>query len=106
MYWFIAAFIVASAIFVFAPSQVAMKVNHSHPQRYLPLSLLILPGLVMNYLVLDALSNGPSYSSIAALGFVATACLIARRNWHKYIMLSAVLTALSLLVMVIVEVYR
>ncbi|MGL4615346.1 MAG: hypothetical protein ACRCVV_15890 [Shewanella sp.] len=105
MYWFIAAFTAASAILVFAPSQVAMTTNRRH-QRYLPLSLLILPLLVMSWLLFDVLSNGPTYASIAALGFVATACLIAHRAWHKYIMHSALLTALSLMVMLIVGFYR
>jgi len=106
MYWFIAAFTAASAILVFAPSQVAMTTNHRRHLRYLPLSLLILPLLVMSWLLFDVLSNGPTYASVAALGFVATACLIARRAWHKYIMRSALLTALSLMVMFIVGFYR
>lgn len=99
MYWFISAFIVASSIF-FMPQKAAVEVSSTKLKSPLPLSLLILPLGVLSWLVFDTLSNGGNYTTVAAFGFVATACLIALPKLHRYIMPCALLTALALIAMV------
>ncbi|WP_198780612.1 hypothetical protein [Shewanella putrefaciens] len=99
MYWFISAFIVASAIF-FMPQKAAVEVSSTKLKSPLPLSLLILPLGVLSWLVFDTLSNGGNYTTVAAFGFVATACLIALPKLHRYIMPCALLTAFALIAMV------
>lgn len=100
MYWFISAFIVASAIFFLMPQKNAVEVSNTKLKPHLPLSLLILPLVVLSWLVFDTLLNGGNYATVAAFGFVATACLIALPKLHPYIMPSALLTALALIAMV------
>ncbi|PIW60960.1 hypothetical protein [Shewanella sp. CG12_big_fil_rev_8_21_14_0_65_47_15] len=100
MYWFISAFIVASAIFFLMPQKTAVEVNNTKLKSPLPLSLLILPLAVLSWLVFDTLLNGGNYATVAAFGFVSTACLIALPKLHRYIMPSALLTALALIAMV------
>lgn len=100
MYWFISAFIVASAIFFLMPQKAAVEVSNTKLKSPLPLSLLILPLAVLSWLVFDTLLNGGNYATVAAFGFVATACLIALPKLHRYIMPSALLTALALIAMV------
>ena len=63
--------------------------------------LLFLPLIVMSWLIFEAVSNGADYTTIAAFGFVATACLIALPKLHRFIMPCALLTALALIAMVL-----
>ncbi|ABN62499.1 MULTISPECIES: hypothetical protein [Shewanella] len=100
MYWFISAFLVASAIFFLAPEKISLEANNAKIKRHLPVSLLILPLIVLGWLVIDAVANGTNYATVAAFGFVTTACLIALPKLHKFIMPSALLTAVALIVMV------
>lgn len=101
MYWFLSAFIVASAIFFLAPEKVSLDANNAKIKRHLPVSLLILPVIVLSWLIIDALTHGATDTTVAALGFVITACLIALPKLHRFIMPCALLTAVSLIVMVI-----
>lgn len=100
MYWFISAFIVASAIFFIAPQKAPLEVNSTKIKRHLPFSLLILPIMVLSWLVINAITNGANYATVAAFGFVSTACLIALPKLHRYIMPCALLTVIALIVMV------
>ena len=100
MYWFISAFLVASAIFFLAPEKISLEANNAKIKRHLPVSLLILPLIVLGWLVIDAVANGTNYATVAAVGFGTTACLIALPKLHKFIMPSALLTAVALIVMV------
>jgi len=63
--------------------------------------LLFLPLIVMSWLIFEAVSNGADYTTIAAFGFVSTACLIALPKLHRFIMPCALLTALALIAMVL-----
>lgn len=101
MYWFISALIVASAIFFLIPQKAAVEVSNTKLKSDFPLSLLILPLGVFSWLVLDTLSNGGNTATVAAFGFVSTACLIAQPKLHRYIMPSALLTVLALIAMVV-----
>lgn len=101
MYWFIGAFIVASAIFFFAPQKASAQVQEVEKNSFLSLSLLVLPVIVLCWLIIETISQGVNYATIAAIGFVITACLIALPQWHKFIMPAALLTATGLVVMVL-----
>lgn len=99
MYWFISAFIVAAAIFLFAPQKVSAQANKLETNSFLPFSLLILPVVVLCWLIVETIANGANYATIAVIGFVVTACLIALPQWHKFLMPAALLTATGLIVM-------
>lgn len=101
MYWFISAFIVASAVFFLIPQKATAEVSSTKLKPNLSLSLLILPLGVLSWLVFDTLSNGGNYATVTAFGFVSTACLIALPKLHRYIMPSALFTLLALITMVV-----
>ncbi|BDA59783.1 hypothetical protein K5M76_15420 [Shewanella xiamenensis] len=101
MYWFISALIVASAIFWLVPQKASIDTNNNKLTPHLPMMLLFLPLIVMSWLIFEAVSNGADYTTIAAFGFVATACLIALPKLHRFIMPCALLTALALIAMVL-----
>lgn len=101
MYWFISALIVASAIFWFAPQKVSADIHNSKLTPHLPMMLLFLPLVVLSWLIFETVSNGVNYTTVAAFGFVATACLIALPKLHRFIMPCALLTALALIAMVL-----
>lgn len=105
MYWFASAFIVASIIFFLAPEKISLEANNAKLKRHLPVSLLVLPIIVLGWLVINALSNGANFTTVAAFGFVITACLIALPQLHKFIMPSALLTATALIIMLVLRIH-
>lgn len=104
MYWFISAFIVASAIFFLTPDKLSFEANNVKIKRHLPMGLLVLPLIVLGWLIINTVTHGVNYPTIVAFGFVTTACLIALPKLHKFIMPSALLTATALIIMVLVRI--
>jgi len=99
MFWFISAFLISIAIYMFAPVKItnqsendANKVNFGH------LSLLILPVGVLAWLMFSLLNGNTNSYAAASMGFVLTACSIALPKLHKFIIPCAALTAVSLVI--------
>lgn len=101
MTWFISAFVIASAIFVFAPKSLATPTADSLTQikgqwRCLLLPLLLLMSLAF---ILATLDNAP-YLTVA-MAFTLTGFAVAVPKLHPYIITGAAFTALSLLLLVL-----
>ncbi len=99
MYWFISAILVSSAIFWLAPQKAI--VNNHRRYSYLSLGLLFLPLIVLGWLLFTIATHGINAATLSAFGFVITACLIALPKLHRFIMPSALLTALALITLVL-----
>ncbi|AQS37491.1 hypothetical protein Sps_02333 [Shewanella psychrophila] len=102
MFWFIGAFLIASAIFLFAPEQASVKsekVSARKSQGHI--SLFILPVIVLAWLLFTLLDGHNGSYGAAAIGFVLTSCSIAHSKFHKFIIPCACLTAVSLIISVI-----
>ena len=100
MFWFIAAFAIASVVFIITPEKVS---SHSDTQpssvdKLTKHSLVILPILVLSWLVIAIASAPVTHFAGTAIGFVLTSCAIALPSTHKYIALLATLTFASLLI--------
>ncbi len=105
MVWFISAFIIASAIFLFAPKEVTEQPeSNSYKKSEGHISLFILPVAVLAWLLFTLIDGHNGNFSAAAIGFVLTSCAIAHSKFHKFIIPCAAITVLSLIVGVILAV--
>lgn len=101
MTWFISAFVIASAIFIFAPKSLATPSADTLTQakaqwRWLLLPLLLLVPLTFS---LTNANNAP-YITVA-IAFTLTGCAVAVPKLHPYIITCAAFTALTLLLLVL-----
>ncbi|MEI6860233.1 MAG: hypothetical protein V5788_10790 [Shewanella sp.] len=102
MFWFIGAFLIASAIFLFAPEQALMQSERASTKKSQGhISLFILPVVILAWLLFTLLDGHNSNFGAAAIGFVLTSCAIAHSNYHKFIIPCASVTAVSLIVEII-----
>lgn len=97
MLWFLTAFIVASAIFKFAPAQAIEHDDASTIDKYLPLALTVLPGIALLWLIVNLVTMPMNNYSLAAIGFVMTACTVALPSLKKLALPAAMLTILFVL---------
>lgn len=97
MLWFITAFIVASVIFKFAPAQAVEHDDTSTIDKYLPLALAALPGAALLWLVVSLITMPTNNYSLAAIGFVLTACTVALPSLKKLALPAALMTILLVL---------
>lgn len=98
MFWFIGAFLIATAIFLFAPDKVSVQPEQS-PQRKSQghISLFILPVIVLAWLLFTLIDGHNGTYGPAAIGFVLTSCSIAQAKFHKFIIPCASITVISLI---------
>ncbi|MCH1931558.1 hypothetical protein L9G16_15355 [Shewanella sp. A25] len=99
MYGLICAFIAAAVMLYLIPNRVILGSHTSKLMSYQSL-LLFLPLLVVSWIAINLMFNGASFRSLAALGFTFTACLIALPRWHRYLIPSALFTALMLIALI------
>ncbi|GIU24287.1 hypothetical protein [Shewanella colwelliana] len=101
MTWFISAFIIASAIFMFAPKKLA--VNNATPshQAYGQKVLLAIPLVALMIFSLNVLSGYSSPQAVVAISFALTGCSVAMTSLHRFIIPCAGVTAVALVLMVI-----
>ncbi|WP_394146786.1 hypothetical protein [Shewanella atlantica] len=99
MLWFIGAFLISTAILMFAPVKVTTHADSfSGKFNFGQLSLLILPVGALGWLLVSLLSGDTNSYGAASIGFVLTACSIALPKFHKFIIPCAAITAISLLI--------
>ncbi|WP_076407903.1 hypothetical protein [Shewanella sp. UCD-KL12] len=99
MLWFISAFIIASAIFLFAPKEVTEQANNDSAKKSEGhIGLFILPVIVLAWLLFTLIDGDQGNFSAAAIGFVLTSCAIAHTKFHKFIIPCAAITVVSLIV--------
>ncbi len=102
MFWFIAAFLIAIAIFLFAPEQTLMQSEQNSTKKSLGhTSLFILPIIILTWLLFTLLNGHNGNFGATAIGFVLTSCVIAHSKYHKFIIPCASVTAISLIVEII-----
>lgn len=102
MFWFIGAFLIASAIFLFAPEQASVQSEQASTRKSQGhISLFILPVIVLAWLLFTLLDGHNGNFGAAAIGFVLTSCAIAHSKFHKFIIPCASITAVSLVIGVI-----
>ncbi len=99
MLWFIAAFVIATGVYKFAPANVTTQsIADSSKDGLGHVGLFILPGLVLLWLLFTILQEGSNSYGAASLGFVLTACSIAMTKFHKYMIPCAVITIISTII--------
>lgn len=100
MSWFIAAFAIASIVFIITPEKVTNQVDSqaSTVDKLGKHSLVILPVIVLSWVVIAIASAPVTHFAGTAIGFILTSCAIALPNTHKYLALLATLTFASLLI--------
>lgn len=101
MTWFISAFIIASAIFMFAPKSLATSNNNLASQSKGQGVLLLLPLLAFILILISILIGNGSTQSLVAISFALTGCSVAVAQFHRFILPCAGLTAISLIALVI-----
>ncbi len=94
MLWFITAFIVASAIFKFAPVHAIEHEDNNNFDKYLPIALIVLPSITLVWLVVNLYTEPMNNYSLAAIGFILTACTVALPSLKKLALPAALLTIL------------
>lgn len=105
MLWFISAFLIATAIFLFAPEEASIKIEQAPNKKSQGhISLFILPVIVLAWLLFTLIDGHNGTYGPAAIGFVLTACSIAHTKFHKFMIPCASLTAVALVVGVILAV--
>ena len=100
MFWFIAAFAIASVVFLITPEKVTENTG-SQPlfvDKLSKHSLIILPILVLSWVIIAIASAPTTHFAGTAIGFVLTSCSIALPSAHKYLAPLATLTFASLLI--------
>ncbi|MFT5704750.1 MAG: hypothetical protein ACI8SK_000703 [Shewanella sp.] len=99
MLWFIAAFVIATAVFKFAPANVTTQtIANSNKDGLGHIGLFILPGLVLLWLLFTVFQEGSNSYVAASFGFVLTACSIALTKFHKFMIPCALITITSIIV--------
>ncbi|WP_394200200.1 hypothetical protein [Shewanella waksmanii] len=101
MTWFIAAFTIATAIFIFGPKQVSEQQTHKNSELPKQWSLLVLPIVVLGWFAVTQLNSQTSMFDIVALGFVLSACSIALPVLRRFILPCAGLTSVALIIAII-----
>ncbi|MCL1040668.1 hypothetical protein L2712_03225 [Shewanella marisflavi] len=99
MTWFITAFIIASAIFMFAPKTLAAPIADNakiQPSQWLLFTLPLLALIIL--MIALALGYTSSHASIA-IGFALTGCSVAISRFHRFILPCAAYTGLSLVML-------
>ncbi|BAJ01021.1 hypothetical protein [Shewanella violacea] len=98
MFWFIGAFLVGSAVFLFAPKQASIQ-SEQASSRKSPghISLFILPVIILAWLLFTLIDGHNSNYGAAAISLVLTSCAVAHPKFHKFIIPCASVTAVSLL---------
>ncbi|NRD74998.1 hypothetical protein HQQ94_17600 [Shewanella sp. VB17] len=99
MLWFIAAVLIATAVFKFAPADITTQtISRSNKDNLGHISFFILPILVLAWL-LFTVAQGESHSyGAASFGFVLTACSTALAKLHKFIIPCAFITIILLII--------
>lgn len=100
MFWFVAAFVIATVIFIITPEKVTshQSTKVSTVDKLSQHSLVILPVIVLSWIIIAIASAPVTHFAGTAIGFVLTSCAIALPSTHKYIALLASLTFASLLI--------
>ena len=101
MTWFITAFVIASAIFMFAPKSLATPMANDakiQPSQWLLFTLPLLALVIL--MIALALGYTSSHASIA-IGFALTGCSVAISRLHRFIVPCAAYTGLSLIILVL-----
>ncbi|WP_281212293.1 hypothetical protein [Shewanella insulae] len=99
MTWFITAFVIASAIFMFAPKSLATPMVEGPKVKTSQWVLFTLPLLAL-VIMMIAMAKGYSSSHAGiAIGFALTACSVAISRFHRFILPCAAYTGLSLLML-------
>ncbi|MCG9745655.1 hypothetical protein [Shewanella sp. Isolate8] len=99
MTWFITAFVIASAVFMFAPKSLATPLAEAPKVKASQWVLFTLPMLALLVMMI-ALAKGYSSSHASiAIGFALTACSVAISRFHRFILPCAAYTGLSLLML-------
>lgn len=101
MTWFISAFIIASAIFMFAPKSLATSNTNMANQPKGQGVLLLLPLLAFILILISILIGNISTQAVVAISFALTGCSVAVSQLHRFILPCAGLTAISLIAMLI-----
>ncbi|QLE84694.1 MULTISPECIES: hypothetical protein [Shewanella] len=103
MTWFIAAFTIATAIFLFGPKEVSDQQTQKHSELPKQLSLLLLPVIMLAWFAVTQLNSQTSMFDIVALGFVLSACSIALPTLRRFILPCAGLTSVALIAALLVN---
>ncbi|WP_220759787.1 hypothetical protein [Shewanella sp. MBTL60-112-B1] len=100
MFWFIAAFAIATVVFLVTPEKVSSAPDNqaSLADKLSKHSLIILPIIVLSWLIIAIASAPVTHFAGTAIGFVLTSCSIALPSTHKYMAPLATLTFASLLI--------
>ncbi len=100
MFWFIAAFAIATVMFLITPEKISETANNhaSIADKLSKHSLIILPIVILSWIVVAIASAPVTHFAGTAIGFVLTSCSIALPRTHKYIAPLAALTFASLLI--------
>ncbi|ABZ75748.1 conserved hypothetical protein [Shewanella halifaxensis HAW-EB4] len=100
MFWFIAAFAIASVVFLLTPEKImdSSDKRTSLADKLSKHSLVILPVLVLSWLIIAIASAPVTHFAGTAIGFVLTSCAIALPSTHKYLAPLAALTFASLII--------
>ncbi|MBW8184399.1 hypothetical protein [Shewanella nanhaiensis] len=99
MLWFVAAFIIASGIFKFAPANVTSQtIAKSSKDGLGHISLSVLPIVILTWLLITIFQGEGNSFGAASFGFIVTACSIALPRMHKFIIPCALLTSISLII--------
>ncbi|MGS0679643.1 hypothetical protein ACVBIL_00640 [Shewanella sp. 125m-7] len=100
MLWFVAAFTIASIVFLITSEKVMENSapDASSIDKLSKYSLVILPLVVLSWVIIAIASAPTTHFAGTAIGFVLTSCSIALPSAHKYLAPLATLTFASLLI--------